>query len=314
MDGYSEKIPLIVIAGATACGKTATAIEVAKQTDGEIISADSMQIYKGLDIGTAKPTEEEQSEVRHHLINIKSPDELYSVADFVADANGAIDDIISRGKQPIVCGGTGLYISSLVSGLTFAEDKTDMVLRKSLFEEYEKNGIKPFLNEITQKDPDYAKTLHPNNVKRILRAVERLRSTGLCDEEQNELSQRNPSRLNTFYFVLAASERESLYKIIETRIDKMIELGLCDEALRVYNNKDCYKTAAQAIGYKELFGYFEGTSTLSECVALLKQATRRYAKRQITWFKREKNAEWLYTDILSSREAAQTIVTRFQNL
>lgn len=310
MDGYKEKIPLVVIAGPTASGKTAAAIEAAKKLGGEIISADSMQIYRSLDIGTAKPTKDELNSARHHLIDIREPDEAYSVADFIADANAAVDAILARGKIPIVCGGTGLYISSLVSGITLSSDKTDEELRKSLYEEYEKNGIEPLLTEIREKDEEYAKNLHPNNVKRIIRAVERLRTTNLTDAEQNERSRIKPSRYEQLIFVLCPP-REVLYRRIEARIDEMLKHGLLEEARTVFDNKESFKTAAQAIGYKEFFEYFKNERSLEECTDLLKQATRRYAKRQITWFKREENALWLDTAAEDAKQTANRIVARF---
>lgn len=309
MDGYSERKPIIVVGGPTASGKTAVAIELSQRLNGEIISADSMQIYRTLDIGTAKPTSEERAAAVHHLVNIKNPEELYSVADFVKDANEASTDIYSRGKLPIICGGTGLYISSFINGIAFIGEKTDMELRERLYEEYEKNGIEPFLREIEEKDEKIAKTLHPNNVKRILRTVERLRATSLTDEEIIERSRQKPCGYEPLLFVLCP-ERAKLYESIEKRIDLMVVGGLLEEAKCVFDNKNSYKTAAQAIGYKEFFNYFEGKSSIAECVTLLKQATRRYAKRQITWFRREKDAIWLDPSS-GAEETAKQIIARF---
>ncbi len=309
MDGYSEKKPLIVVAGPTASGKTAVAVEVSRLLDGEIISADSMQIYKTLDIGTAKPTMAQLSEAPHHLISIVSPEEQYSAADFVKDASAAALEITKRGKKPIICGGTGLYISSFIHGIEFVGEKADEKLRQQLYAEYEKNGIEPLLREIEEKDAKAAESLHPNNVKRIIRTLERLRSTNLTEDEIIKRSRIKPFEYNALIFVLCP-KREQLYESIEKRIDSMVENGLLEEAKRVFSARNEFATAAQAIGYKEFFGYFEGTCSLQESIALLKQATRRYAKRQITWFRREKEAVWLDPSAGTER-IAKEIVARF---
>ncbi len=289
-----------MIAGPTAAGKTKVAIEAARLLGGEIVCADSMQIYRRLDVGTAKPTPQERAQIPHHLVDILEPDAAYSVADYVRDANAAIDAILARGALPVVCGGTGLYIDSLVSGVEFIERDADDALRAQIREDYEKNGIGPLLAEIERADPDFARTLHPNNIKRILRAVEKQRVTGLTEAQRAARSRQRGSRFERYYAVLGAEDRARLYARIEARVEAMMRAGLLREARYVYDNAARFATAREAIGYKEFFGYFGGTQSLEDCVALLKKSTRRYAKRQLTWFRHVSGAVWYAAD-----EAAQ---------
>lgn len=284
---------VLVITGPTATGKTALAIETAKRLGGEIICADSMQIYAILKIGTARPNDAELAAAPHRLYGFLDPAETYSVSDYIADAAREIQEVAALGKVPILCGGTGLYISSLLAGLQFDGEGPDTALRTALYAEYEQRGGEALIAEIAQSDPKCAASLHPNNAKRIVRALELLRSTGHCVTAQNERTRRGAVPYPHELFVLASADRSYLYDRIERRVDAMLAEGLVDEARYVYENRSRCRTAAQAIGYKEFFGLFEETQTLEECAGLLKQATRRYAKRQLTWWRREPQAHHL---------------------
>ncbi len=282
----ADKKRIIVICGATATGKTSVSIKLAKELGGEIICADSMQIYKGLEIGTALPSKEEQSEIKHHLFAFLPPENTYSVAQYVKDANCCVNDILSRGKLPIIVGGTGLYIESLVKGLRFTNIKTDENIRFKIQERLEKEGIEKLYEELMQIDERYAKNLHINQHKRITRALEIHKQTGINMSQHLENSIPKQRPYDDFVVNLAYDDRAQLYENIEKRVDIMLESGILNEAELVYKNKEKFKTAAQAIGYKEFFAYFEEKDSLENCALLLKQSTRRYAKRQITWFKR----------------------------
>ncbi len=293
-----KKIPLIVVAGPTASGKTALGIELCKRLGGEVISADSMQIYKGMDIATAKPSKAEMDGIPHHLIDIISPEENFSVAEFKALAEKKASDIYERGKIPIIVGGTGLYIDSLVDNISLSDASTDENLRKSLFERAEKEGTASLLNELKEIDPEYAEKLSEGNLKRIVRALELWYTSHITMTQQIANSRLVPSPFNVCYIVLEAKDREYLYDRINRRVDIMMEMGLLKEAEEYYSS--CGKTSAQAIGYKELAPYLNGEKTLEEAVEALKQSTRRYAKRQLTWFRRRENAYRLYIDDYSS--------------
>ena len=278
---------VIAIAGPTASGKTALALQTAKRVNGEIVSCDSMQIYQLLDIGTAKPTAAEREAAVHHLVDFLPPEQRYSVADYVQDARRVIDDIQRRGKTAIICGGTGLYMSSLLQGITFDEQAAvDEALREQLKELYRNEGAQVLMAEIAATDPDYAAKLSAADEKRVVRAVELLRTTGSTVAQQNARSKTLPP-LDAAAFYLNYSDRAELYSRINARVDTMLQQGLLQEAKLVYERRDDYKTAAAAIGYKEFFAYFEGAAPLEQCVEKLKQATRNYAKRQMTWFRRE---------------------------
>ena len=299
-----KKIPLIVVAGPTASGKTALGVEICKRLGGEVISADSMQIYKGMDIATAKPTAEEMQGITHHLIDIISPEETFSVANFKELSQKAIEDIISRGKIPVVVGGTGLYIDSLVDNINLSEASTDENIRKMLFERAENEGSSALLEELKEIDPDYAQKLHEGNLKRIVRALELWHTSHITMSEQIANSRLEPSPYNVCYIILDAENRDYLYERINRRVDIMIENGLVKEAEEYYSS--CSKTSAQAIGYKELAPYFDGEKTLNEAAEALKQSTRRYAKRQLTWFRRRENAERVMID---SYETAEDMIS-----
>lgn len=300
----------MVIAGPTASGKTSLAVEVAKRIGGEIISADSMQIYKELDIGTAKASAAEQSIVPHHLIDIIEPNVAYSAADFVKDAAAAVEEIASRGRIPIVCGGTGFYIDSLINGAEFDDKGRDEAVRSKLAERAETGGLEAMYSELSFKDPTYAAAIHKNDAKRIIRALEIIETTGSTPTEQKARLKSGELRYNLLYFVLDAEDRKTLYSRIEQRIDRMVQSGVLDEARYVYCNRNSFSTAVQAIGYKEFFPYIEGCSSLAECVCELKTATRRYAKRQISWFKRSGHAQVLLIDKMSEREMIDYVVAK----
>lgn len=295
-----KKIPVVVVAGPTASGKTALGIEICKNFSGEVISADSMQIYKGMDIATAKPSKEEMQGIPHHLIDIISPGETFSTAKFKEYAAECIESIVSRGNLPVIVGGTGLYIDTLVNNITLTETDTDPSLREKLTQKCERCGAQAMLDELAAIDPDYAVNLHPNNVKRILRALELWYSSGVRMSQQIALSRLTPSPYNVCYLVLDVQNREFLYDRINKRVDLMLSQGLIDEAAEFISN--CGETSSQAIGYKELRPYFDNEKTLQEAVDDLKQSTRRYAKRQLTWFRRNESAKRLYIDTYNSKE------------
>ena len=295
-----EKIPVLAVVGPTASGKTALSIALAKALDGEIISADSMQIYKGMDIASAKPTKEERAGIPHHMMGVVSPETPYSVADYVKDAGKAIADVWNRKKCPILVGGTGLYVDSLLSGTRFIPSPTDLELRKELQAQYDALGGEAMLQKLKAFDPESAARLHPNNNKRIIRAFEVYRLTGKTMTEALENSHSEPSRYKPVYIGINFADRAVLYDRINRRVDLMLENGLLDEAKDFFEHTNA--TAAQAIGYKELKPYFDGEVTLDEAEERLKQVTRNYAKRQLTWFKRNPEIHWLYPDTCTKEE------------
>lgn len=289
------KNKVIVIAGPTASGKTALAIETAKALNGEIISADSMQVYKNMPIATAAPTKEERAQAVHHLTEFLDPSEPFSVAKWCELAKEKINDILKRGKVPVVAGGTGLFIDSLVDNICFEDVETDSELRNSLMQ----RDADELYRELERVDLQAAREIHKNNKKRVVRALE-LFYSGTSKTEQNINSKKEKSPYEFLYFVIEYENRQTLYDRINLRVDKMIENGLEAEARNALKNAS--STSAQAIGHKELKAYFEGSVTLDEAVSKLKQETRRYAKRQITWFKRRSNAVRINFDC--DREAA----------
>ncbi len=290
-----QKPSLLVIVGPTASGKTALAVECAKKFDGEIISADSMQIYKGMSIATAKPTEEEMQGIPHYLIDFVDVTSQYSVAQFVADAEKCCRDILSRGKLPILAGGTGLYVDSFVNNISFSEADGDEALRKRLSDELNAVGAEKMLEKLSQLDPEYAAKLHPNNKKRIMRAFEIYTLTGKTPTEAAALSRKEPSRYNCCFVGINYKSREILYDRINRRVDLMMANGLLEEA-KIYYDLPKKSTASQAIGYKELKPYFDGEISLEQAVENLKIGTRHYAKRQLTWFRRNESIKWFYPD------------------
>lgn len=291
----SSRIPLLVIAGPTASGKTALAVELARRLDGEVVSADSMQVYRDLSVGTARPTEEECQGIPYHLIGFLPLEESYSVARYVEDARRILVDIHRRGKLPILCGGTGLYIQSLLDNLDFAQQETDPALRDALRRRIQEEGGRTMLDELSTVDPETAARLHENDHGRIVRALEVYRTTGIPISEQARLARRTPSPYDACLLVLDSRDRQILYERIHRRTDRMLETGLIDEARRVIGSPHA-ATVTQAIGYKELAPYLCGACTLQEAADALKQGTRRYAKRQLSWFRRMRDAQFLYID------------------
>lgn len=290
-----NRIPIIVVVGPTASGKTALSIEIAKKFDCEIISFDSMQVYKELSVSTAKPSKDEMCGIKHHLIDCISVSESFSVADYCKAAKEITADIIARNKIPLFVGGTGLYIDSFVNNIDFsAENKNDEVRDKIDKLEKEK-GSKELFALLQSLDENAAKEIHPNNIKRVKRALEIYFTSGITKTEQVANSKKNPSLYNPIFIGINYQNRENLYNRINQRVDKMVENGIVDEA-REFLKLPASKTSVQAIGCKEFKPYFDGEKTLLECVEKLKQETRRYAKRQITWFKRNKAINWYYPD------------------
>lgn len=291
----SKTIYVLVVCGPTASGKTKLAVDLAKRFGGEIIGADSMQVYKGMSIGTAKPSAEETREVPHHLIDFLEPDSAFSVAEYVRLAKQVIKDVAGRGRLPVLAGGTGLYINSLLDNISFENIEADEGLRaklKSLAEE--KGGA--FLHEmLAGRDPELAEKLHPNNTGRIIRALEVCELTGVPMSEHMRRARQNPSEYDACMLGLRYSDRGALYERIDRRVDLMLEQGLIEEAKSLFD-AGFTGTASQAIGYKELFGYFSGKEPLSEAVENIKRETRRYAKRQMTWFKRDGRIRWFDVD------------------
>lgn len=279
-------IPLIVICGPTASGKTAISVELAKEFNGEIVSADSMQIYKELRICTARPDETEMDGVPHHLMAFLSPDEPYSAAQYAADAKRVIADIHGRNRLPFVVGGTGLYIDSLVNNITFSDSAADETMRREL----EAEDSETLYARLKSIDPQAAERIHPNNKVRVIRFLEINLLTGKTIAENETESRREPSPYNVLKIGLCC-DRALLYERIERRVDEMIEAGLIDEVRGVYE-KYSTRTAFNAIGYKELIPYFNNEISLDEAIYNIKHGTRKYAKRQLTWFRRDENIHW----------------------
>lgn len=305
----TNKPRVLAIVGPTAVGKTALAIELAKRLNGEIISCDSMQIYRGMDIGTAKATIEERAQIKHHLIDILDPRSSFSCADYQALAKEAINDILSRKKTPIFCGGTGLYLDSVLEIPSFTDTVRDDALRAELEAFAEENGAHALHNMLRELDPESAEQIHENNIKRVIRAIEIFKTTGKRKSELDALSREQESPYDSVVFFLCARNKELLYSRIEARVDLMLSLGLLDECRALYNAGvlDGKTTASGAIGYKELIPYLKGEASFEDCVAQLKLSTRHYAKRQLTWFKK-KNYHTIYTDEISPLDEALRIL------
>ncbi len=292
----NNKIKLITVVGPTASGKTRLGVELAKKYNGEVISADSMQIYKGMQIATAKPTGEETQGIPHHLMDFLEPNQTYSVAMFVNDAKKCIEDITSRGKLAVIVGGTGLYVDSLLNNISFHESERSKHISDELWELYDAEGVDKLLEILKKIDGESAERLSvEKNPKRVIRAIEFYKTTGITITEQNKKSKLAESPYSPVKIGLNFEDRQKLYDRINKRVDIMVRDGLVDEAKRVYNSELSF-TSVKAIGYKELFPYLKGELPLEECIEKLKQETRRYAKRQITWFKRDKEINWLYPD------------------
>lgn len=285
---------LICICGPTASGKTALSVALAKQLHTEIISADSMQIYRGMDIGTAKPTAEERQGVPHHLLDVCAPGEAFSVARYVELADAAAQDILSRGMVPVVAGGTGLYMDALIECSTFSGDETDLSVREKYQRMAAEQGNEAVHACLAKVDPEGAERLHPNNLKRVIRALEVYEQTGMTIDAFNRLHKRPAPKYAALKIGVCPAERQTLYDRIDRRVDQMLADGLLEETKHLLDRGALTGTAAQAIGYKELLGYLQGEAPLEDCVALLKQRSRNYAKRQLTWLKRDDNIRWIY--------------------
>ncbi len=305
-----EKIPLIVIAGPTASGKTALSIDIAKEYNGEIVSADSMQIYKYLDIGTAKPDMEERSGIIHHMMDIVEPTVGYSVADYVKTAHEVIKNIREKNKNAVVTGGTGLYITSLVNDVDFREDDSDTELRKSLQKLYEEKGIDYMVEMLSQFDPISAQRLHKNNTRRIIRAIEFYKMTGVPISKHQEETKKKESR---YYPCMMAIkwEMDKLYERIEKRVDIMIESGLIEEVENLCGKGYTKQLLSmQGIGYKEIIDYLNGECTKDEAIEKIKISTRHYAKRQMTWFRRDERIHWINSGE-NIKEQAEKILSEY---
>ena len=293
-----DKLRILAVVGPTGGGKSALALALAKRLDGEIISCDSMQIYKNMDIGTAKPTPDEQGAVRHHMIDVAEPHESYSCADYVSAAREAIEDCARRGKLPIVCGGTGLYLDALLRENDLSPDTVDESIREELREFYEKNGADALWEMLYEIDPESAEATHKNNVKRVMRAIEIYRVSGRTKTELDRESRTGGNRYDACVIGLRYNDREALYERINRRVDIMVSEGLLTETekLRKEGVFEKNATAAQAIGYKEFFPYLNGELTVDLCIEELKKVTRRYAKRQMTWFFAKDYVQWIDVD------------------
>ena len=293
----TDKIRVIAIVGPTASGKTALGAEIAEEFSGEVVSADSMQIYKGMDIATAKPTKEEMRGIPHHLIGFLDRNVSFSVADYVELA-GSVSE---RKKLPVIVGGTGLYVSSLLDNIKFADIKSDAGLRKKLEDEAERLGNSYLFEKLEKVDPESAAELHPNNLVRVIRALEVYELTGkklslFKAESRLEESPYDPVMIGLDY-----NDRQILYDRINKRVDIMVKNGLVEEAQSIFDSCNM-KTAGNAIGYKELIPYFKKEKSLEECISKIKQETRRYAKRQLTWFRKNAKINWLKLDEFDNKE------------
>ena len=312
-----QKIKILAVVGPTASGKTAISVELAKRLGGEVVSCDSMQVYRRMNIGTAKPTKEETCGIAHHLIDAVEPDAPFSCAEYVVAAGEAVVDISARGKLPILCGGTGLYLDRFLCG-EMEETHADEDLRASLFAYAEKNGVEALHARLREVDPESAQAIHPNNVKRVVRALEIYEQTGISKSEFDRRSQTVESPYDAVVIGLYYPRREVLYERINRRVDMMLEDGLLEETKKLLEEGvfDVNLTAAQAIGYKELLGYLDGRETLTEATENLKTATRRYAKRQLTWFGAKPYVEWVEMEkdgtLRSLDEICTEIIARFQ--
>lgn len=287
------KPKVIVIAGPTASGKTALSIELAKKINGEIISSDSMQIYQDMNIGTAKVTPEEMQGIQHYLIDFVSPNERYSVSDFKKDSEKAIQTILAKGKVPIIAGGTGLYIDSLIYGIEYPEMKFDEEYRNALMEQAQtEEGLSKLYLQASKIDEEAIQNISPNDKKRIIRILEVFKATGKNKTEQEKLSRKNGVKYDFQVFAIDM-EREKLYERINKRVDSMFEQGLVQEVKSLREKYNCFPTAMQGLGYKEVVDYLEGKYSYEEMVDKIKQETRHYAKRQLTWFRKNKQTVWL---------------------
>lgn len=312
----AEKIKTISVLGPTASGKTSLAIELAKRIGGEIISCDSMQLYRGMDIGTATPTTAEREGIPHHLIDIIEPENEFSAADYALLASDAVEDIVSRGKMPIFCGGTGMYHDAVMKITSFSEGEQDEKLREELYEYAKTHGNEALHDRLREIDPESADAIHPNNVKRVVRAIEVYETTGKTKTETDREQISGESRYDDCAFIIDFARRELLYDRINRRVDIMFEEGLEREAREILlSGRKISRTAAQAIGYKEFLPYFAGEKTIDEVREEIKLATRHYAKRQLIWFRKDKISQKLVPDkdgeIRNTSDIADEAMSRF---
>lgn len=316
MAEYNEmNPPIIAVVGPTATGKTALAIDLAEHYGMEIISCDSMQIYEGLETGTAKPTLEEMQRVPHHMIGCVPVEQTYSVSDYVRQANAVITDIEARGRAVLLVGGTGLYTRAVLKGIEFEDAGRDDRVRQALLVRVDQEGIAPLFAELSRMDPAAAQRIHPNNHKRVVRALEYCVVTGKPFSRQYQENAARPPVRRYFMLCLAYADRALLYRRIDQRVEQMLQNGLLAEAEQLYSRIGHMKprpTAAQAIGYKELFRYFEGACSLTQAVDDIKRETRRYAKRQMTWFRREDQIAFLQVDGLEKQEVYKRAVAMLE--
>ena len=291
----TDKIKIAAIVGPTASGKTALSIALAKKYNGEIVSCDSMQVYRGMDVGTAKPDLAEQDGVVHHMFDVADPKSAYSCADYVRDAKEKINEIVSNGKLPIICGGTGLYLDSLLRGGSFEVTDTLPEYREELMQLAAREGNERVHQMLREVDPESADAIHPNNIKRVIRALEIYKSSGVKKSELDKQSREPESEYDALVVGIRFADREALYDRINRRVDIMLDMGLEEETRRLLAEGvfESSGTATQAIGYKELLGYIRGEMTLCEAAEELKTASRRYAKRQMTWFNSHSNVQWI---------------------
>ena len=283
------------IAGPTACGKTTLGVLLAQRFCGEVVSVDSMQIYRGMTVGTAAPTAEEMQGVPHHMIAVADPAEQWSAAEYVSRATPVVDDILARGKLPVLVGGTGLWMDALIRGHGFAKGHAGGAIRRELEARLEREGIAPLLEELRQVDPESAERLHPADTKRILRALEVYRETGSTISAHNAATRMIPPRYDAVWIGLQFADRADMKALIDRRVDKMVQEGLLDEvrtllAMGLPRNA----TAMQAIGYKEFLGVLDGALTEPEAIELVKLRSRQYAKRQLTWLRRNPDIHWIF--------------------
>lgn len=291
----SEKINVVAVVGPTASGKSKLGVELCKQINGEVVSADSMQIYKFMDVATAKPSVAEMENIPHHLISFVNPEDSFCVVQYCDIARKCIEDISARGKIPVIVGGTGLYIDALLNNIEFPEAKADFALRERLKKLASEKSADALLDELLKIDPETAQNLHPKDLGRIIRAIELYYTTGITMSKHIQMSRSNPSSFEPCVIGLNFRNRQILYDKINARIDSMLENGLIEEAELFFQNRN-YGTAKQAIGYKELLPYFEGETDLPAAIEKLKRETRNYAKRQLTWFRKNEKIKWIYVD------------------
>jgi len=283
---------VLCITGPTAAGKTALALALCRGYGGEVVSADSMQVYRGMDIGTAKPTEAERAGVPHHMMDVADPSESYSVARFVRDADRCVQDILERGRLPVIVGGTGLYVDALIGGLSFAH-AGDRRYREELFGLYEQKGAAALFDMLREQDPESAGRLHENDIKRVIRALEVRRVSGATISAHNRQTKKLPKRYDALMIGLDYEHRADLYAAIEHRVDAMISGGLVDEVLSLKQKKAFSATSSQAIGYREILSFLNGDWGLDAAAEQIKKRTRNYAKRQLTWFRKNPDILWI---------------------